>query len=79
MNTTYEVPLSPTFRKHYDAGVDKGEDKGERNAVRLVLKARNLKPTAEQTAMIDDCKDLGTLKLWAERGTTATSTDDIFQ
>ena len=75
MNTTYEEPFSPTFKKHYDAG----EAKGERNAVRMVIKARGLTPTPEQLAMIADCEDLETLELWAERGTTATSTDDIFR
>jgi hypothetical protein len=75
MNTGYEVPVSPTFRKHYDAGLAEGE----RNAVFLVLKARNLQATDEQRRTIETCEDPETLKLWAERGTTATSTDGIFK
>lgn len=91
MTTTYRWPHSPTLRKEHEAGFVEGkaegkaeakaeaEVKGERNTVLMVLKARNLTPTDEQRELVSACDDLGTLKQWAERAVTATSTEDVFK
>lgn len=87
MNTSYQLPHSPTLRREHLAGIAEGIElgkaetalEGQRNAVFLVLKARGLTPTDEQRTMVETCEELDTLTLWAERGVTATSTDDVFK
>lgn len=87
LSSTDQIPLSPSYQRVHDAGVAEGEAKGEikaaiksgRNTVLMVLKARNLEPTSEQRRLVETCEDLETLKLWAERAVTATSTGDVFR
>ena len=73
--TTAARRYSAFAKRHYAAG----EVAGERNTIRMVLKACGLTPTEEQAERVEACDDLDTLKKWAEAALTATNADDIFQ
>jgi hypothetical protein len=53
--------------------VDEGILKGERLALRRVLAARGLTPTAEEDAKIGACTDFATLQRWLDQAAVATS------
>ena len=52
--------------------------KGERRTIRMVAQARNLVLSDEQSKLIDDCDDLGTLQKWSNAALTAKHPDNIF-
>jgi hypothetical protein len=77
--TNIHAPRFSDFAKrHYGEGLAEGEAIGERNTIRMVLKARRLTLTQDQGKLIDDCSDLSQLKKWAEAALTAEKTSDIF-
>lgn len=77
--TSIHAPRFSDFAKrYYGEGLAEGEAIGERNTIRMVLKARRLTLTQDQGKLIDDCSDLSQLKKWAETALTAERTSDIF-
>jgi predicted transposase YdaD len=89
--TTYHPPRVSAFAKrHYGEGFAegeskgeakgeaKGEVKGERHTIRMVLKARGLSVTDDQSSLIEACNDLTTLRKWSEAALTAKDASDIF-
>lgn len=80
MTTTQSVRYSAFAKRHYAAGEASGEAKGEaRGEIRGVLRARGLELSEEQSAQVEDCDDLATLKKWSEAALTAKDADDIFK
>jgi hypothetical protein len=78
--TRTQAPRYSAFAKrHFAEGESSGEVRGERNTIRMVLKARSLTLTEDQNKKIDDCDDLGQLKKWAEAAVTAEDAGDIFK
>ena len=78
VNSTHAPRFSDFARRHYGEGLAEDEAIGERNTIRMVLKARRLTLTQDQGKLIDDCDDLSQLKKWAEAALTAEKTSDIF-
>lgn len=82
--STAQTPRYSAFAKRHFAegkaeGEVQGEVIGERHTIRMVLKARGLTLTEEQSRHIDACDDLATLKEWSEAALTAKGTGDIFR
>jgi len=77
--TTYHPPrVSALAKRHYGEGFTEGEIKGERHTIRMVLKARGLSLTGDQSSLIETCDDLTTLRKWSDAALTAKDTSDIF-
>jgi hypothetical protein len=85
--TAYHPPRVSAFAKrHYGEGLaegeskgeSKGEIKGERHTIRMVLKARGLSLTEDQSSLIETCDDLTTLRKWSDTAVTAKDASDIF-
>jgi conjugal transfer/entry exclusion protein len=53
--------------------------RGERHTIRMVMRARDLVLSDEQSKLIEDCDDLTTLKKWSNSALTAKHPDDIFK
>lgn len=74
-----EVIVSTTEAPRYSAFAKRHYAEGERRTIRMVLKARGLALTEEQSTQVDACNDLDTLKKWSEAALTAETADDIFK
>lgn len=83
----YASSLRESFRELFrEEYTQQGREEGraelletQRDAVRLVVKARGFKLTSSQAKLIDDCTDPDTLKAWATAAVTAAAVDDIFR
>jgi hypothetical protein len=79
VSTTETPRYSALAKRHFAEGKAHGRVIGERHTIRMVLKARGLMLTQGQSAQIEACDDLITLKEWSEAALTAKDADDIFK
>jgi hypothetical protein len=79
VSTTQTPRYSAFAKRHYAEGEAQGEVRGERHTIRMVLKARGLALSEEQSGQINACDDLPTLRKWSESALTAKDAADIFR
>jgi hypothetical protein len=78
MKAANPVLYSRISKENYAQGEAVAELRERRKALRLLVRARRLALTEDQSAQIDACQDADTLDRWSEAAVTATDASGIF-
>jgi hypothetical protein len=78
MATSEHKYLSDFARKYYGEGEARGEAKGARADLLIVIAARGITLDEEGRARIDACTDATTLDAWLARAAQAATSEDVF-
>lgn len=66
------------MRKGHADGKAEGHADGKAEALSVVLRARRIELTREQSARIESCRDHAQLERWLERASVASDATEIF-
>ena len=72
-----EKGLEKGLERGREEGREAGRGEGERDALRVILRTRDLTPTAAEDARIEACGDVTVLREWVSRAVTAASVDEV--